>query len=1082
MALNREAVIRSAEKYVAKGKLEHAIKEYRKVLAENPNDANTLNRVGDLYARIERFDEAVKLFSQIAEQYTKDGFFVKAIAIYKKIIKLDPSALAVYERLAELYYKQGLLNEARTQYQVLADYYQKHDNATSATTIYQKMSQMEPENPSFHLKLAELYTGQRLTDKAMREYRLLADILIVNGSVDEATQVYEKALEVDSDDLEFVREAISGLNDNGHVGAAAKVLAKAVSLNPEARSLAAQAGLGGDAVGGDAVGSDAVGGDAVGGDTVGEDMAGADPFDDGASAVTAPPSTEAASQASAKATSPPPDDDVFEIDLEDDLSVPSFADDPVAYVPGDESPFGDADTLGASATSFDDSAPAVDVVSFDSTPNDETDGLGSFATPTEEADEVFTFDLDDDEIPSSQVMPPDDLDSPPVTLDEAPDIELELDLGGVGLGEVGLDDVGLDDGGTEELGELSDTALAADDTRPGVDDAFDLGSVDLEEPSEGIEIDWSMDSIDELDVGLAIGGGDVQPVEVEELDLGGFDDLATEASEAGDETVDVSPAIETELEIETGAEDVVFAPEGFDGGQLDGPAVELIDDLDVSLDDSTLAVDLSATAFQETAPSEGGAGLETFEDDSTVAAEAATAMAEEEPPAVRREEDLLAEAVVFSKYGLNDKARDRLQDLQAIHADHPGGLQLEIRMSLEAGDTAHTVELANRLAMVAQESGDSSIWDEVKADLSKAGFSTETGGVALKPEQPKKASGDRIAQLLEDLSLEDLGAPERARKKPAPAAEMAAPEAVDDDTDSEDATVSLSRDMLTEALDEVRAATLDDEVQPESTVPAAAPTDLLSSTPAEPVAARPEKKLFSLADELDLDDLDDDEEEAIEAPVADAAPSSVDPMDETGMSWLDDVEPESPQASAQVETIFDEEDDFFDLAAELERELSEEELAADDGIVVQPQEQSLEEIIEGFKQGVADNLSPEDYDTHYNLGIAYLEMGLVDEAIGEFQLACKDDRYLVDSSSMLGQCFLEKGLPELAVRWYRKGLESPDIKDEVSMSLLYEMGNAYVSLGDQDAAYKTFVEIYGINSNYRDVASRLQDLQGSAPQ
>ena len=66
MALKRENVIRAAEKYVSKGKLEAAIKEYRKVLAENPNDANTLNRVGDLYARIERFDEAVKLFSQIA--------------------------------------------------------------------------------------------------------------------------------------------------------------------------------------------------------------------------------------------------------------------------------------------------------------------------------------------------------------------------------------------------------------------------------------------------------------------------------------------------------------------------------------------------------------------------------------------------------------------------------------------------------------------------------------------------------------------------------------------------------------------------------------------------------------------------------------------------------------------------------------------------------------------------------------------------------------------------------------------------------------------------------------------------------
>ena len=108
MALKTEKVIKAAEKYVAKGKLENAIKEYRKVLAENPNDTNTLNRVGDLYARLERYDEAVKLFTQIAEKYTRDGFFLKAIAIYKKIIKLDPTALAVYERLAELYHRQAL--------------------------------------------------------------------------------------------------------------------------------------------------------------------------------------------------------------------------------------------------------------------------------------------------------------------------------------------------------------------------------------------------------------------------------------------------------------------------------------------------------------------------------------------------------------------------------------------------------------------------------------------------------------------------------------------------------------------------------------------------------------------------------------------------------------------------------------------------------------------------------------------------------------------------------------------------------------------------------------------------------------
>ena len=128
---------------------------------------------------------------------------------------------------------------------------------------------------------------------------------------------------------------------------------------------------------------------------------------------------------------------------------------------------------------------------------------------------------------------------------------------------------------------------------------------------------------------------------------------------------------------------------------------------------------------------------------------------------------------------------------------------------------------------------------------------------------------------------------------------------------------------------------------------------------------------------------------------------------------------------------------------------------------------------------MAENLSAEDYETHFNLGIAYREMGLLDEAIGEFQLAAKDDRYLVDCSSLLGNCFLEKGLPELAVRWYRKGLESPSIQQEATMGLLYEMGDAYLTLGDSEAAYKTFTEVYGLDSNYRDISSKLEELQAS---
>src|SRR4029453_6089072 len=85
----------------------------------------------------------------------------------------------------------------------------------------------------------------------------------------------------------------------------------------------------------------------------------------------------------------------------------------------------------------------------------------------------------------------------------------------------------------------------------------------------------------------------------------------------------------------------------------------------------------------------------------------------------------------------------------------------------------------------------------------------------------------------------------------------------------------------------------------------------------------------------------------------------------------------------------------------------------------------LADIFKEFKKGVDKQLGKEDYDTRYNLGIAYKEMGLIDEAIAEFQLAAKDEGRLLECSSMLGICFLEKGMPKLAVKWFEKGLDTP---------------------------------------------------------
>src|SRR5262249_4345885 len=130
-----------------------------------------------------------------------------------------------------------------------------------------------------------------------------------------------------------------------------------------------------------------------------------------------------------------------------------------------------------------------------------------------------------------------------------------------------------------------------------------------------------------------------------------------------------------------------------------------------------------------------------------------------------------------------------------------------------------------------------------------------------------------------------------------------------------------------------------------------------------------------------------------------------------------------------------------------------------------------------FKKGVEQQLSAEDYETHSNLGIAYKEMGLIDEAIGEFQLASKDPARAVECCSMLGLCFVEKGLPQLAIKWYRKELDAPAIKESETVGLLYDLGAVYQSTGDVDAAYQAFLDAFGLDSNFRDVTERVRELE-----
>src|SRR6185312_13560588 len=145
----------------------------------------------------------------------------------------------------------------------------------------------------------------------------------------------------------------------------------------------------------------------------------------------------------------------------------------------------------------------------------------------------------------------------------------------------------------------------------------------------------------------------------------------------------------------------------------------------------------------------------------------------------------------------------------------------------------------------------------------------------------------------------------------------------------------------------------------------------------------------------------------------------------------------------------------------------------------------LADIFEEFRVAVENEEDDpaEDYETHYNMGLAYKEMDLLDEAVREFQTAVgltmpKDgtSRFL-SCCNMLGHCFVQKNLPKAAVLWFKKGLEAPGHSEEEYQALRYELAAAFEQMGDLSQAVDMFTEIYSVDVSYRDVSERLHELQ-----
>ena len=233
MPFEKAKVLKAAEKFLSQGKINPAIKEYRQIIENDPDDLTALNMLGDLLARAGNKDEAVSCFSRIAEHYREQEFRLKAIAMYKKIEKLKPRDPKTASTLADLYAAQGLMVDARAQYLIVAEGYTRAGETKQSLGILHKIADLDPHNTEVRLKLADGYLKERMNQEAAKAYGDAAKSLLERGELEKALEAYSKSYELLPNDRAMLRGLLSTHVALGTPEDATEILEQAVSGNPE---------------------------------------------------------------------------------------------------------------------------------------------------------------------------------------------------------------------------------------------------------------------------------------------------------------------------------------------------------------------------------------------------------------------------------------------------------------------------------------------------------------------------------------------------------------------------------------------------------------------------------------------------------------------------------------------------------------------------------------------------------------------------------------------------------------------------------------------------------------------------------
>ncbi len=470
----------------------------------------------------------------------------------------------------------------------------------------------------------------------------------------------------------------------------------------------------------------------------------------------------------------------------------------------------------------------------------------------------------------------------------------------------------------------------------------------------------------------------------------------------------------------------------------------------------------------------------------------------------------LTDVDLFSSYGLSQKAVQLLEHILERIPGHAPTLERLLDMTLGTGNDRRTAELAAQLEQIYTQRGDAKSaerFTELRRRFQRASGVSDEELLQAAAQQAASAQPEAVetsvAQGQEEAPAEFTipgGASEQETSPPEgaqPAAQSAAPAEHEIDLSDEWAQIAASME----------------------TQPAAAPAE-------NPPAAHPPKEVFPAAPaesaeaKIAESEVSEFELELVEEPAAEDAKSEVAGGEATsGESFLDQLvaEVESMEAApaqkpAPAEKPAPPKPEAKPAAAKAKPTPEPKPVPAapipkaapppppappvSEPVLAHAQEAApaiaggnaneLSEVFQEFRAELgemSEQDEDEDLETHYNLGIAYREMGLLDEAIGEFQRVAKavsegrPFQYAMQCSTLLAVTFMDKQEPKIAALWYQRALEIPELDPETVLALRYDLGVAEEQAGNAQAALDSFRQVYAMNIDYRDVAERIAALQ-----